>query len=514
VRLWEGAGGAAWWRREVKRALLAAAMAALAGLSWAQKPTLAVLPYQAEGGSHYGPDTRRALEEKLARTFQYELTQSMDVDGAMAATGFALTPDTPPAAVAGFVRDRLQARLALWGFARRGEPKGWVFEFRFMDLEESEDSLLWSEEKHITQYRELPLLLTDIVEKVSGFRRRIGEDPQVPENQRIPNPPNLLPNGDFEQGDATPLRWERVNNLTTFYDAAGFPGKCLLIDTDVLESQVLNWHKALAQGADFQRPPRKLPTKPPKYDTIGGTYGVHFRSDPVPVKRGMVYRLNVDVQGGSKPKIFVKGYAPFGATEFGAQDREIYNMYLSCETVTNGRQFDRHTRTFMPNPYYVAFDLEDAGVGELTAVATETLREVMAERGFPQIPREQRMAILGKSGFKARLNTPIPELLVHVRDHLVCGHGVYGKVEKTDQGPQLCLRLMSARIKQNVPLVDMAFPVTDKASVAKACGQFLDACEARMPFVVYVRVIPYGYWAPGLYRFDNVTMTEEGTGLW
>jgi len=499
----------------VKRVLLAAAaVAAVAWPAWAQKATLAVLPYQAEGGSHYGPDTRRALEEKLARTFQYELLQSLDVDGAMASAGFSLAPETPPAVVAAFVRDRLQARLALWGFARRGQPAGWVFEFRFMDLEESDDSLLWSVEKHITQYRELPLLLTDIVEKVSGFRRRIGEDPQVPENQRIANPPNLLPNGDFEQGDLTPLHWERINNLTTFYDTAGHPGKCLLVDTDVLESQVLDWQKALAQGADFRRAPRKMPTKPPKYDTIGGTYGVHFRSDPVPVKRGMVYRMTVDVKGGSKPKIFVKGYAPFGATEFSAQDREIYRMYLSCVTVTGGREFDRHTRTFMPNPYYVAFDLEDAGGGELTAVATDTLREVMAARGFPQIPAEHRRAILGKTGFKARWGAPIPELLVHVRDHLLCAHGVYGKVEKTDEGLQLCLRLMSARIKQNVPLVDMAFPVSDKASVDKACGAFLDACEARMPFVVYVRVIPYAYWAPGLYRFDNVTMTEEGTGLW
>jgi len=32
--------------------------------------------------------------------------------------------------------------------------------------------------------------------------------------------------------------------------------------------------------------------------------------------------------------------------------------------------------------------------------------------------------------------------------------------------------------------------------------------------VNYVKVIPFPYWPPGMYHFDNVTLTEEGYTLW
>jgi hypothetical protein len=50
--------------------------------------------------------------------------------------------------------------------------------------------------------------------------------------------------------------------------------------------------------------------------------------------------------------------------------------------------------------------------------------------------------------------------------------------------------------------------------MAAACADFLGQCERRFPFVQYVRVIPYPYWPPGIYYFDNVTLTEEGDTLW
>src|SRR5262249_54079040 len=50
---------------------------------------------------------------------------------------------------------------------------------------------------------------------------------------------NLIPNGDFEQGDASPKGWQKIDGLSTFWvkDKDPAHGKVLKFDTDVLQSQ-------------------------------------------------------------------------------------------------------------------------------------------------------------------------------------------------------------------------------------------------------------------------------------
>ena len=491
----------------------------IAGGAYAGKPVFAVLPIRSTGDrGKMGRFVRRSLNKKLGRTYQYVTIYSDEVDEAAAQEGFRLTPKTSPAEVGAFAADVLQCRFVVWGAATPA-LRGWIIGVKGMDLKKSRKELTWQFNEAVADHREVPLACGRIVAEISGFSKLIGREPEVPEAKRRKGPrKNLLANGDFEQGRGTPAHWQRVDNLTTFWDKLSKNGRGLLVDTDVLDAQAVGWWQRLAKGADFQKPPQKKPTRPPKYDTIGGTYGVHFISDPLPVKRGVAYRLSADVKGRTTdfffPKVFVKGYAPFGATEFEGQDREIYRMYLACRSETGGKEFEHHTRTFLPNAYYVVFELDDpAGTGHAAKVA-RLLRRMMRKRNFPLIPPQEQELRLAKSTCKIGFDTVMPEIVLTIRDRLLCAHGIYGKVERTDKGPQLCLRLASARIKRNIPLLDLTYPVTDDKSMSRACEKFLTACEKRLPFVQRMRVIPYSYWPPGLFRYDNIVLTEEGDSLW
>src|SRR4051794_3510316 len=74
--------------------------------------------------------------------------------------------------------------------------------------------------------------------------------------------PNLVPNGDFEAGDATPTGWQTVDGLTTFWVKDDDPkhGKVIRFDTDVYQSEGYEWWTKIAQGAAAKDAPKKTPT--------------------------------------------------------------------------------------------------------------------------------------------------------------------------------------------------------------------------------------------------------------
>jgi len=508
------------WNTLVCWAALAACACAEAG-----KPAVAVLPFYSEGDRNkMGQFVRESVHNKLARTYQYAILEIPDTDGAMKSAGLKLDKDTTPAQVGAFGAEALQCRFVVWGTVDRA-PQGWIIRAKAMDLDKSKTELAWDMREPVSGSREAPLACGRIVDEISGFHKQVGEEPVVPEAKRRPEPrKSVLANGDFEAGaDGAPAGWQTMNckspldSLTTFWGQEGKPGRCLLVNTDVLETQALEWRQAIAQGADWRKPPARKETTPPKYDTIGGTYGIHVLSDSIPVKRGVVYRITTDVKGPSEgiffPHLFVKGYAAMAATEFAGQDREIYRMYLACRTETGGKEFEHFTRTFLPNAFYVVFDLEDKAAG-LGAKATDLLRLKMKERGFPLIPVEEQKKRLAAAGVVVKHDMVIPEIYVAMRDRLLCSHGIYGKVETSDKGPQLCLRLTSARIKERIPLLDQAYPAGDDKALADGVAKFLDAVEKRLPFVATMRVIPYSYWPPAPFSCDNITLVEEGESLW
>jgi hypothetical protein len=53
----------------------------------------------------------------------------------------------------------------------------------------------------------------------------------------------------------------------------------------------------LAEGASPLKAPAKIPTTPPKYDTLAGLDGVSFWSDPIPIEKRKQYWLTLDAKG-------------------------------------------------------------------------------------------------------------------------------------------------------------------------------------------------------------------------
>jgi hypothetical protein len=142
-------------------------------------------------------------------------------------------------------------------------------------------------------------------------------------------PKNLLPNGDFDDGDDSPAGWQKIDGLSSFWvdDADPQRGKVMKFDTDVLQSQAYAWWAKIVEGAAANDAPGKQPTVEPKYDTLAGLDGVWYYSDYVPVEAGKKYWLTLDVKG---PGILVwlVGYPDKPDTTFGA-DQGALQQYLA-----------------------------------------------------------------------------------------------------------------------------------------------------------------------------------------
>lgn len=163
---------------------------------------------------------------------------------------------------------------------------------------------------------------------------------------------NLIPNGDFEDGDATPARWQTVDGLTSFYVKDPDPkhNKCIRFDTDVLQSQGYEWWAKFAKAESMRAAlttygypwwaeripvpsakdaPKKLPTAEPKYDTLAGLDGVWYWSDFVPVERGKAYWLTLDAKGAGM-MCWLVGYADRYDPWFGSDAKALIG-YLKEE---------------------------------------------------------------------------------------------------------------------------------------------------------------------------------------
>ena len=153
----------------------------------------------------------------------------------------------------------------------------------------------------------------------------LADDPKPAKSKE---PPNLVPNGDFEDGDGAPKGWQTIDGLTTFWIKDDDPkrGKVIKFDTDVLQSQGYDWWVKIAGGAKPKDAPKKLPTTEPKYDTLAGLDGVWFWSDPFPLEKGKAYWLTIDVKGPGL-LVWLIGYPDKPDTSFGA-DAAAFQEYL------------------------------------------------------------------------------------------------------------------------------------------------------------------------------------------
>jgi hypothetical protein len=130
---------------------------------------------------------------------------------------------------------------------------------------------------------------------------------------------NLLPNGNFEAGEVTPDHWQTVDGLSSFWvkDKDPARGHVLKFDSDVNQSQAYPWWAKIAEGSSPLKAPVKIPTTPPKYDTLAGLDGVWFWSDPIAIEKRKQYWLTLDAKGAGM-LVWLVGYPEKPDTSFAA----------------------------------------------------------------------------------------------------------------------------------------------------------------------------------------------------
>jgi len=156
-------------------------------------------------------------------------------------------------------------------------------------------------------------------------------------------PRNLVPNGDFEKGSGDrPADWQRPDGLTTFWvKSTDRKGRHIQIDTDVLASQFREREDEMRRASEQKKepgpPPKRKPTREPKFDTVAGLDGVHYASAEIPFQPEKFYKLLVDVKvdGRARAKVWVKAYAavPRRAAASGDVERKrvVWKKGLDCE---------------------------------------------------------------------------------------------------------------------------------------------------------------------------------------
>lgn len=117
---------------------------------------------------------------------------------------------------------------------------------------------------------------------------------------------NLVKNGNFDEGDAYALHWERADGLTSFYLKEEGHGRIVKMDTQVDRNQALAWNK-IFKVDPTRKPPKKKEIDKNSYATIGAVEGVMLDSELIDAKPGQDYKLTVDFKGAGKPFVWIKG---------------------------------------------------------------------------------------------------------------------------------------------------------------------------------------------------------------
>ncbi len=132
---------------------------------------------------------------------------------------------------------------------------------------------------------------------------------------------NLVRNGNFEQGrNGQPTDWSPVDNLTTFWDSGGHPGRCIRFDTAVqqVDKRALQKAMAAARKAGRGMPRHRSRSRGNQYSTVGAHEGVWLWSRPIRIRPDDRYFIiEADVLGPARsswfmyPQVFLRGYRKF-----------------------------------------------------------------------------------------------------------------------------------------------------------------------------------------------------------
>ncbi len=153
---------------------------------------------------------------------------------------------------------------------------------------------------------------------------------------------NLFPNGDFEEGKlavapdspepVTPAHWQTIDGLSTFWvkEKDAKRGKVLKFDTDISQSQAYDWWVKIGDGVSPKCAPKKIPTTPPKYDTLAGLDGVWYWSDAIPIEKNKQYWLTLDAKGAGM-LVWLVGYPEKPDTSFAADAGAVKQYFAKVK---------------------------------------------------------------------------------------------------------------------------------------------------------------------------------------
>jgi len=311
----------------------------------AEPTVVVVFPFTSPDGGRTGRTVAGRFRLR-ARRLGLVVVDPLSLADAMAGARMP-TLQTTRAEMAAILRDRLAARIGLWGTAER-QGSALVLHLRGLNLDlppavggpaggsgpGAPPGLTLSETRRADQPQQLAPLQDEVLLRLTGRRKKPVAVATPEADARVPTVgPELVPNGGFERGSAAgPDGWDRTDGLTTFWVPDGRGGKCLKINTDVYHDEWVAWKKRMAQGARPDQAPKPTPTKGPKYDTVAGLYGVKYDSKPIPVRPGKAYKVSIRYRGKSTdfffPKLFIRGWATVAG-----EKRVVYDAYLAlrCE---------------------------------------------------------------------------------------------------------------------------------------------------------------------------------------
>jgi len=300
-----------------------------------------VFPFSSPDGGAAGrafADSLRLRAKRLGLAVVDQLSFSEAMAGAAAPT-----LETPAADAARILKDRFSARYGLWG-AVRPEGAGLVMDVRGMDIKTSAEKPVIGRTFSAAEKQLVNPVQDDILLELTGRKKKpVPEASPEADAGVLTVGPELVKNGGFETGAATPEGWQRIDGQTTFWTDDGNPGKCLKINTDVYHDEWVEWQKKYKAGAAADQAPAPTPTTGPKYDTVAGIYGVAYDSEPVPVAPGKAYKVSIGYRGRSTdfffPKLFIRGWA-----KVGGEDRVVYDAYLALRCQAQGKGWESNVR--------------------------------------------------------------------------------------------------------------------------------------------------------------------------
>ncbi len=491
------------------------------------KPLIVVLDFESEfDNGQMGKKAARIVTNHAFRRRIYQTVEEIEQEQRIEAKNFQAKLNDDPRTIAQFAKDEFNADIVVWGRITKSGEETYDVSVKALDLRNPEaQQLVLDTSYKCDGVHEIPQNIQAGVLALEGKKPA----PQITmldytQDESWKKRKNLVKNPGFEEGKGSPAFWEKVDGMCSFWvDGESPTGKAVMFDTDVLQSQHDDWRKKFDAGAPASQAPKKLPTREPKYDTVGGNKGAHLYSDPVPVTPGMAYRFDFDVKcpnGGVSP-VFVKGYGRMTSEDFGDQDREIYRTQIFLRTKTNGAEWEHFAIIFRPTQrisvlkFYSPFD-DNKMAGEFRRLLQEAALKAGAYGVIPMEEVDQGMA-----GRKIPITQhSTPEEITHFvgetfRHSVTMWGAIFSEADGADKsaGPfQIVLQAYDVHPETVKRILEnQVYRVEKPSDLAKVAVQVQKDLTIK-PTVKFLRVKLDTYWPAGKYYFDNIAITEEGIG--